>query len=332
MTGVAPVSAWPGSPFPLGPTWDGEGTNFSLFSENAERVELCLFDDGRPRDARRADRAHRVPLARLPARGRAGAALRLPRPRRLRPEPRPPLQPRQAPDRPVREGDRGPDPLRRRRACSRTPPTATTSSPTAPTTRPRSRSAWSSTQRSTGRATGRSARRGTRRSSTRRTSAASRSSTRACRTDLRGTYAGLASDEAIAHLRSLGVTAVELLPIHHIADEEFLHGHGLTNYWGYSTVGFLAPHAALRGDRHARRAGARVQGDGQGAPPRGHRGDPRRRLQPHRRGQPPRPDALVQGRRQRLVLPARTRRPERTTWTSRAPATASTRCTRACCG
>ena len=36
---------WPGRPFPLGPTWDGEGTNFSLFSEHAERVELCLFDD-----------------------------------------------------------------------------------------------------------------------------------------------------------------------------------------------------------------------------------------------------------------------------------------------
>lgn len=35
---------WPGEPFPLGPTWDGQGTNFSLFSENAERVELCLFD------------------------------------------------------------------------------------------------------------------------------------------------------------------------------------------------------------------------------------------------------------------------------------------------
>ena len=42
------------------------------------------------------------------------------------------------------------------------------------------------------------------------------------REDLRGTYAGLASDEAIAHLRSLGVTAVELLPVHHIADEHFL--------------------------------------------------------------------------------------------------------------
>src|SRR5207253_2064098 len=42
------MESWPGRPFPLGSMWDGEGTNFSLFSENAERVELCLFDrDGR---------------------------------------------------------------------------------------------------------------------------------------------------------------------------------------------------------------------------------------------------------------------------------------------
>ena len=39
------TEVWPGRPFPLGPTWDGTGTNFSIFSENAERVELCLFDD-----------------------------------------------------------------------------------------------------------------------------------------------------------------------------------------------------------------------------------------------------------------------------------------------
>ena len=39
------MEVWPGSPFPLGPTWDGEGTNFSIFSEHAERVVLCLFDD-----------------------------------------------------------------------------------------------------------------------------------------------------------------------------------------------------------------------------------------------------------------------------------------------
>ena len=61
--------------------------------------------------------------------------------------------------------------------------------------------------------------------------------------ELRGTYAGLASDEAIGYLKSLGVTAVELLPVHHIIDESFLHDRGLTNYWGYASIGYLAPHA-----------------------------------------------------------------------------------------
>src|SRR5690349_2311422 len=65
----------------------------------------------------------------------------------------------------------------------------------------------------------------------------------AVREDLRGTYAGLASEPAIEYLQSLGVTAVELLPVHHIADESFLHDRGLTNYWGYSSIGYLAPHA-----------------------------------------------------------------------------------------
>jgi glycogen operon protein len=64
------------------------------------------------------------------------------------------------------------------------------------------------------------------------------------RDDLRGTYAGLASDAAVGYLTELGVSAVELLPIHHSISEEFLHGRGLTNYWGYSSIGFFAPHAA----------------------------------------------------------------------------------------
>ncbi len=63
------------------------------------------------------------------------------------------------------------------------------------------------------------------------------------REDLRGTYAGLASDPAIAYLKDLGVTALELLPVHHKSDEAFLHALGLSNYWGYSTIGFLAPHS-----------------------------------------------------------------------------------------
>ena len=59
--------------------------------------------------------------------------------------------------------------------------------------------------------------------------------------DLRGTYLGLASDPAIDHLKSLGVTAVELLPIHYHVDEEHLMRRGLINYWGYQSLAFFAP-------------------------------------------------------------------------------------------
>ncbi len=62
--------------------------------------------------------------------------------------------------------------------------------------------------------------------------------------ELRGTYAGLAHPAVVEHLVSLGVTAVELLPIHAFTSEPHLVAKGLTNYWGYSTLGFFAPHAA----------------------------------------------------------------------------------------
>jgi isoamylase len=61
---------------------------------------------------------------------------------------------------------------------------------------------------------------------------------------LRGTYAGLAHPAAVEHLVQLGVTAVELLPVHHFVSEPHLLRRGLTNSWGYNTVGFFAPHAA----------------------------------------------------------------------------------------
>ncbi|MDQ2826372.1 MAG: glycogen debranching protein GlgX, partial [Actinomycetota bacterium] len=60
----------------------------------------------------------------------------------------------------------------------------------------------------------------------------------------RGTYGGLASPAAIEHLTTLGVTAVELLPVHHFASEHDLVKRGLSNYWGYNSVGYFAPHAA----------------------------------------------------------------------------------------
>jgi glycogen operon protein len=58
---------------------------------------------------------------------------------------------------------------------------------------------------------------------------------------LRGSYAGLAHPAAIRHLTDLGVTAVELLPVHEFADDGFLEDRALRNYWGYSTLGFFAP-------------------------------------------------------------------------------------------
>jgi glycogen operon protein len=63
---------------------------------------------------------------------------------------------------------------------------------------------------------------------------------------LRGTYAGMASAPVVEHLQSLGVSSVELLPVHQFVTEQRLLDMGLTNYWGYMTLGFLAPHAAYR--------------------------------------------------------------------------------------
>jgi glycogen operon protein len=60
--------------------------------------------------------------------------------------------------------------------------------------------------------------------------------------DQRGTYAGLAHPAVIEHLTRLGVTAVELMPVHQFVPEHNLQARGLTNYWGYNTIGFLAPH------------------------------------------------------------------------------------------
>ena len=60
---------------------------------------------------------------------------------------------------------------------------------------------------------------------------------------MRGTYAGLGHESVIAHLSDLGVTAVELLPVHHFVSEPRLLELGLSNYWGYNSIGYFAPHA-----------------------------------------------------------------------------------------
>ena len=238
---------WPGEPFPLGATWDGGGTNFSLFSEHAERVELCLFDeeDRETRVEVRNRRAlnwhcylpdvgpsqrygYRVHGPYVPAEGKRF------NPAKLLIDPY-----AKAIDGVVDHGVGlnllpyvpGDDPgvaelkIDGEDDAAAVPKSVVIDeafvwegdrSPRIPFT------------------------------DTVIYEAHVRGFTIAnhdVREDLRGTYAGLASDAAISYLRDLGVTAVELMPVHHIADEPFLAQRGLRNYWGYSTIGFFAPHS-----------------------------------------------------------------------------------------
>jgi isoamylase len=235
---------WPGAPFPLGATWDGEGTNFSLFSEHAERVELCLFgDDGEervPLDERNAFNWHgylpgvgpgqrygyRVHGHYRPGDGhRFNAAKLLIDPYAKAIEgtvdwsaghvfPY------------VMDGSEDADLRADGQDDAAAIPKCVVVDPSFDWEGDELLNIpWSSTVIYEVHVKGFTQR------------------FEPLRAELRGTYAGLASDEAIEHLRALGVTAVELLPVHHVADEHFLLDRGLTNYWGYSSIGFLAPHA-----------------------------------------------------------------------------------------
>ncbi len=240
------TEVWPGRPFPLGATWDGGGTNFSLFSEHAEGVELCLFDD--EDNETRIEVPERRALnwhCYLPGVGpgqRYGYRVRGPyapldghrfNSSKLLIDPYAkaidgvvdwahdanvlPYVPTGEEDADLELDDE--DDAAAMPKCVviddaflwegdrplRTPFADTVIYET---------HVKGFTMRHPG-----------------------------VREDLRGTYAGLASEEALAYLSSLGVTAVELLPVHHISDESFLSERGLRNYWGYSTIGYLAPHS-----------------------------------------------------------------------------------------
>jgi glycogen operon protein len=234
-------AVWPGAPFPLGPSWDGAGTNFSLYSENAERVELCLFDeaDAEERIDVRQQTAHNWHVY-LPGVGpgqRYGYRVHGP----WRPEAGHRFNPAKLLIDPYAKSIDGPVRFGGASLLAYVPGHEDVrddedSAPAIPRSvviddafdwegdvrldRP-----WAETVIYELHVKG---------------------FTRTMpgvREDLRGTYAGLASDAALGYLRDLGVTAVELLPVHHIADEDFLVERGLTNYWGYSTIGFLAPHS-----------------------------------------------------------------------------------------
>ncbi len=237
---------WPGDPFPMGATWDGGGTNFSIFSENATKVELCLFDED--------DNEERIPLNEVTAFNWHGYlplvgpgqryAFRVHGP--YEPERGHRFNPAKLLLDPYAKSIEGPI----RFDAANVLPYVPTGEPDADLEpddeddadaiprcvvidprfewegdRPL-RTPWHQTVIYETHVKGFTQLRS------------------GVREDLRGTYAGLASEDAIAHLKALGVTAVELLPVHHIADEDFLHERGLTNYWGYSTIGFFAPHSS----------------------------------------------------------------------------------------
>ncbi len=239
------MNVWPGNPFPLGPTWDGQGTNFALFSENAERVELCLFDaEGSETRVELAERTafnwhcyipgigpgqrygyrvhgpydpqtgHRFNPSKLlidPYAKAIEGAVQWDRANVL---PYVPSLDEDADLEPDDEDDADAIPK-----CVVIDP-AFDWQDDRPPAHP-----WSETVIYEAHVKGLT------------------KLHPAVREDLRGTYAGLASEPALEYFQQLGVTAVEVLPIHHIADESFLHDKGLTNYWGYSSIGYLTPHA-----------------------------------------------------------------------------------------
>ena len=239
------MDAWPGRPLPLGPTWDGQGTNFSLFSENAESVELCLFDDDGHES--RVDVRERTAFnwhCYLPGVGpgqRYGYRVH----GQYAPERGHRFNPRKLLLDPYAKAITGrvdwhlsnvfpyphgasiedADLIRDDADDATAMPKCVVVDPGFDWEGDRHlETPWSDTVIYEVHVKGFTVRHPD------------------VREDLRGTYAGLASDTAIAHFQSLGVTAVELLPVHQIIPESFLVDRELTNYWGYSSIGYMAPH------------------------------------------------------------------------------------------
>jgi glycogen operon protein len=239
------IYPWPGRPFPLGASWDGGGTNFSLFSEHAERVQLCLFDD--EDEETRVEMTQRTALnwhCYLPDIGpgqRYGYRVHGPyapfaghrfNPAKLLIDPYAkaidsvvdwahdanvlPYVPTGSDDADLEIDDEDD-------AAAMPKSVVIDDAFIWEGDRP-PRIPFADTIIYETHVKGLTMRHPD------------------VREDLRGTFAGLASDAAVSYLAGLGVTAVELLPVHHISDEAFLADRGLRNYWGYSTIGYFAPY------------------------------------------------------------------------------------------
>jgi glycogen operon protein len=239
-----------GRPYPLGATWDGSGVNFAVFSENAQAVELCLFDGARETRVPITEQTEHVwhvylPEARPglrygyriqgpwdPAAGHRFNAAKL----LLDPYARAIdgiVQWSDAlfgyqvghPDADLASDGRDSAPGVPKSVVVDTAFTWGNDRPP--------RTPWGETVIYETHVKGFTARHPD------------------VPKDVRGTYAGLASPAVLAHLRSLGVTAVELMPIHHSVVDKHLIDRGLTDYWGYNSIGFFAPDVRYASTREA---------------------------------------------------------------------------------
>jgi isoamylase len=237
------MAVWPGYSYPLGATWDGEGVNFALFSEHAERVELCLFDPkGRREVARIAvrEQTDQVWHCYLPeARPGLLYGYRVHGP--YEPEEGHRYNPNKLLLDPYaktihgalrwsdahfgyRVGNRKEDLVLDPRDSAPGMPKCMVIDPafTWGDDRP-PRTAWHDTVIYELHVKG---------FTVLHPEVAAHH---------RGTYAGLVSAPVIEHLKRLGVTAVELMPVHTFVDDRNLVGRGLRNYWGYNSIGYFAP-------------------------------------------------------------------------------------------
>ena len=247
------MQVWPGSPYPLGATYDGRGTNFALFSEVAERVELCLFDQDRNEtrvDVTEVD-AHvwHCYLPQVDPGQRYGyrvhgpydpdAGLRC-NPNKLLLDPY-----AKATDGTIDWGqplfgyDFGDERSRNDEDSASSAMLGVVINPFFDWTGDRVlKVPYNESLIYEAHVKGLTQLHPD------------------VPEDQRGTYAGLAQPAVIKHLQRLGVTAIELMPVHQFVHDAHLLERGLRNYWGYNTLGFFAPHADYAS---ARDAGGQVQ-------------------------------------------------------------------------
>ncbi|MEJ2358452.1 MAG: glycogen debranching protein GlgX [Deinococcales bacterium] len=251
------MNVWPGQPYPLGATFDGEGVNFALYSEHATGVELCLFDtayDPEPgHTLELADRTGPVFHGYLPGLRpgqRYGYRVHGPfephRGHRFNPA-KVVLDPyARAIGRPLRWDESLLGSVHGRKADGRERPDRRDDAAYAPLA-----AVVADTFDWRGDVSPEVAFEDTVIYETHVRGMTMRHP--GVDEELRGSYLGLASDAVVDHLLSLGVTTVQLLPVHAIAEEERLLRQGLSNYWGYHPLAFFAPEPryATAGPVHA---------------------------------------------------------------------------------